>query len=271
MRKLLLTMLIGVTSAASWGASCNYNFNATQAQIDAYNSTHTRKRALMTTIDTVNQKGISVIQLIGNPTIDQVLASFGTMNDIADKTVVTNGVIAFETEIDTSQLQSLLGGTAQETQQMGFVVVGTSSAGQEIGINLAQSVINNTPSMADGNYLTIIGGSFNNANGQTTFKDLDPRSFTIQVPSSGKVRFGVYVNQQSKQIGFIVNGVNYGYMNVVANNPITKIGFFAESQPAPYSSSNFIGKSVTLKLITDSVQFTQTYPSGSTDICGNSI
>ncbi|VXA56009.1 Exported protein [Acinetobacter proteolyticus] len=271
MRKLLLIMLVGATSAASWGASCNYYFNATQAQIDAYNNTHTRKRALMTSIDAINQQGSSVIQLMGNPTVDHVLASSGTMNDLPDKSVVSNGVIAFEAEIDTSQLQSLLGGSAQETQQMGFAVVGSSSVGKEIGINLAQSLVNNSPYSADGNHLTIIGGSFNNSNGQTTFKDLDPRSFTIQVPTSGKVRFGVYINQQSKQIGFIVNGVNYGYINVGANNPITKIGFLAEAQSAPYSSSNFIGKSVTLKLITDGTKFTQTYPSGSTDICGNTI
>ena len=271
MKKLLLIMLIGATSATSWGASCNYNFNATQAQIDVYNNTHTRKRALMTTIDAVNQQGTSVIRLMGNPTVDQVLASSGTMTDIPDKTVVSNGIIVFEAEIDTSQLQSLLGGSAQEIQQMGFAVVGSSSVGKEIGINLAQSVIKNSPYNDDGNHLTIIGGSFNNLNGQTTFKDLDPRSFTIQVPTSGKVIFGVYVNQQTKQIGFIVNGVNYGYMNVVANNPITKIGFLAESQAAPYSSSIFIGKSVTLKVITDSTKLTQTYPSGSTDICGNAI
>lgn len=271
MKKLLLSIIIGVTSTVSWGASCNYSFDATQAQIDAYNNTHTRKREFMTSIDLSKQQGTSVIKLIDNPTSDQVLISAGGLNDLPDKVVVTNGIIAFEAEIDTSQLQSLLVGSTQEIQQMGFAIVGSSSAGKEIGINLAQSLINNSSTSTNGNHLTIIGGSFNNLNGQTSFKDLDPRSFMIQVPTTGKVRFGVYINQQSRQIGFIVNGVNYGYMNVIANNPITKIGFLAEAQDAPYPNSKFIGKAVTLKLITDQTQFTQSYPSGATDICGNTI
>ncbi|KHF77939.1 exported protein [Acinetobacter sp. neg1] len=271
MKKLLLSMIIGVASTVSWGASCNYSFNATQAQIDTYNSSHTRKREFMTSIDLSTQQGTSVIKLIDNPTSDQVLISAGGMNDLPDKAVVTNGIIAFEAEIDTSQLQSLLTGSTQETQQMGFAITGSSSAGKELGINLAQSIINNSPTSVNGNHLTIIGGSFNNSNGQTSFKDLDPRSFTIQMPTTGKVRFGVYINQQSKQIGFIVNNINYGYMNVIANNPITKIGFFAEAQDTPYSNSKFIGKAVTLKLITDQAQFTQSYPSGATDICGTAI
>lgn len=270
MRKILLGILVGVISATSWGA-CSYNFDLTQLQIDTYNNTHSRKKELMTTINTSAQKGTSVIKLIGNPTVDQVLASGATLNNTPDKTVVNNGIIAFESEIDTSQLQSILAGSTQEIQQMGFVMAGSSASGMELGVNLSQSLVNNSPSSANGNHLVIIGGSYNYTNGQSTLKDIDPRSFSIQVPSDGKVRFGIYINQQSKQIGFIVNGVNYGYMNVIANNPITKIGFLAEVQGAPSTNSKFIGKSVSLKLITDRTQMTQAYPTGTKDICGNTI
>lgn len=270
MKKLTIALATGLVSMSGWSA-CTYDFNATQAQIDTYNSSHSRKKELMTTINTSTQEGISVIKLMGNPTIDQVLASATTLNGIPDKNVVNNGIIAFEVEIDTSQLQSLLAGSTQEIQQMGFVVAGSSASGMELGIQLAQALVNNSPPSANGNQLVIVGGSYQTTNGQIGFKDIDPRSFPIQVPSNGKVRFGVYINQQSKQLGFIVNGVNYGYMNVTANNPITKIGFFAESQAAPNANSKFIGKPITFKLITDSTKMTQTYPTGAKDVCGNTI
>lgn len=270
MKKLTIALATGLVSMSGWSA-CTYDFNATQEQIDTYNSSHSRKKELMTTINTSTQEGISVIKLMGNPTIDQVLASANTLNNIPDKTVINNGIIAFEAEIDTSQLQSLLAGSTQEIQQMGFVVAGSSASGMELGIQLAQALLNNSPPSANGNQLVIVGGSYQTTNGQLGFKDIDPRSFPIQVPSNGKVRFGVYINQQSKQLGFIVNGVNYGYMNVTANNSITKIGFFAESQAAPNANSKFIGKPITFKLITDSTKMTQTYPTGTKDICGNTI
>lgn len=272
MKRLTIGLLTSLVSVSGWSA-CAYNFNLTQAQVDSYNNTHTRKKQLMTSIDVAAQKGTSVIALMGNPTIDQTLTTSSMLlNNTPDKIVSGGNILAIEAETDTSQLQSLLSGSNNETQQLGFVISGSSAAGPEIGFNFGQSLVNNSPTGSpNGNILTIVGASTNYINGETSIKEMDPRRIAIQVPASGKVRFGLYINQISKQLGFIINGINYGYMNVTANNPITKIGILAESQAAPYSTTAFLGKSVSMTLITDKSQMQFSYPTGTTDICGNTI
>lgn len=270
MKKIVIGILIVLVSVSSWSA-CTYNFDATQNQIDTYNITKSRKIQLMSPINISNQQGNAVIELMGSPPVDLTLASGSMLNGIPDKNVVNTGIIAFETEIDTSQLQSYLSGSSIEIQQMGWVITASSSAGAEIGLNLAQSVIINSPTDDNGNILSIIAGNMHTINGKSEIKEIDPKQISIQVPPNGKVRFGIYVNQVTKQIGYIINGINYGYFNVTANNPITKIGFLGSSQGAPYPASQFIGKSVNLKLITDRTQLQFSYPVSTTDICGGTI
>jgi hypothetical protein len=91
------------------------------------------------------------------------------------------------------------------------------------------------------------------------------------VPSVGKVRVGMYFNQVTKQLGYIINGTNYGYLNILAENALSNIGFQAVSQPSPNTTSRFLGKQVSIQVITNSANMQFTYPSNTKDICGNTI
>lgn len=89
--------------------------------------------------------------------------------------------------------------------------------------------------------------------------------------SSEENRIGIYINKQTKQIGYILNGVNKGY-KWSFTTPFNDIGFILMNGFTGFASnSTKIGSEVTMELITDYSQLKYQYPSGSTDICGNTI
>ncbi|MGG2098325.1 DUF4882 domain-containing protein [Acinetobacter haemolyticus] len=82
-------------------------------------------------------------------------------------------------------------------------------------------------------------------------------------------RLGIYINQESKQVGFILNGIDKGYQS---NLPaiLENISFNVRSGVAiefdPENEQKFSSE-----LITDRNALQFTYPQGTTDICGNII
>jgi len=98
-----------------------------------------------------------------------------------------------------------------------------------------------------------------------------PKYQSFETLSSGVNRIGVYINRQSKQIGYILNGVNKGY-KWSFTDPINNISFALLNGFSGFtSSSSNLGKEVTMELITDHSLLQYTYPTGATDICGNSL
>ncbi|WP_433848258.1 DUF4882 family protein [Acinetobacter proteolyticus] len=89
--------------------------------------------------------------------------------------------------------------------------------------------------------------------------------------SNGYQRLGVYVNQTTKQIGLIFNGMNSGYIRSFAN----KLDSFAFANMAGQygipTGSPTIGQNISIELITDHAGLQFTYPTGTKDICGNTI
>lgn len=84
-------------------------------------------------------------------------------------------------------------------------------------------------------------------------------------------RIGIYVNKQTKQIGYILNGVNKGY-KWSFSTPFNDIGFILMNGFTGFASNSpKIGSEVTMELITDHSKLQYQYPSGTTDICGNTI
>lgn len=104
---------------------------------------------------------------------------------------------------------------------------------------------------------------------------VDGATGMIELPltstTDGYQKIGIYVNQDTKQVGVIYNGVNKGY---VSTNP-SKINSLAFTNGMAYygtdSTSPNIGKVHSVELITDKNQFQFTYPTGTKDICGNVI
>ncbi|MEO4149235.1 DUF4882 family protein [Acinetobacter pittii] len=98
-----------------------------------------------------------------------------------------------------------------------------------------------------------------------------PKYQSFETLSSGGNRIGIYINRQSKQVGYILNGVNKGY-KWTFTDPINNISFVLINGFSGFTnSSSNLGKEVTMELITDHSLLQYTYPTGATDICGNSL
>lgn len=87
-------------------------------------------------------------------------------------------------------------------------------------------------------------------------------------------RLGIYINQNTKQVGFIINGVDQGYQGTLPA-PLKNIGFDIRSSVSSDRDGTFSEKLAGLEfsseLITDRNALQFSYPQGATDKCGNEI
>ncbi|MDR6796468.1 DUF4882 family protein [Acinetobacter calcoaceticus] len=189
---------------------------------------------------------------------------------LVDKTVVGNNIVAAEFIFDASNLKNVVLGDSYEIQQMAFQILGASNLKNEISLDLGYGLINKDTSLADGNYVSLTGVTTKrDTSGAVVAKDVDRKVIPITMPSDGKIRVGLYFNQVSKQMGYIINGTNYGYLNLIAENALKNIGFNGVGIQSPNANSKFLGKTVSVQLITNKANMQFTYPTGTTDICGS--
>ncbi len=119
----------------------------------------------------------------------------------------------------------------------------------------------------------IAGGSYTLVNGSPQpsqpNKVLTPIALTL--PLSTNFRIGVYLNQDTKQLGLIVNGINQGYV-FNYDKPLKNIGFIVGSLRSSIDTTDpVVGSYAGGALITDAADMSYSYPSGAKDICGNTI
>lgn len=278
MNKIILGLLISSGISVNTYAACTYNFDATQAQVDAKNAAGGRQIKLMSPISITEQKGTATITYVGSTPVDQVVTSSKLISitsgptPLVDKAVVGTNIVATEFVFDASNLKNVVLGDSYETQQMAFQILGASNLKNEISIDLGYALINKDSTRADGSYVTLIGITrTRDSSGSVVVKDIAQKLIPITLPSDGKVRVGLYFNQISKQVGYIINGTNYGYLNLVAENALKNIGFNGVGIQSPNPNSKFLGKTVSVQLVTDKSNMQFTYPTGSTDICGSII
>lgn len=276
MNKIILGLLISSGFSINTYAACTYNFDATQAQVDAKNAAGGRQIKLMSPISITEQKGTATITYVGSTPVDQVVTSSklisitSSQTPLVDKAVVGTNIVATEFVFDASNLKNVVLGDSYETQQMAFQILGASNFKNEISIDLGYALINKDSTRADGSYVTIIGITrTRDSSGSVVVKDIAQKLIPVTLPSDGKVRVGLYFNQVSKQVGYIINGTNYGYLNLIAENALKNIGFNGVGIQSPNPNSKFLGKTVSVQLITNKANMEFTYPTSTTDICGN--
>jgi len=276
MNKIILGLLISSGLSINTYATCTYNFDATQAQVDAKNAAGGRQIKLMSPIGITEQKGTATITYVGSTPVDQVVTSSklisitSSQTPLVDKAVEGTNIVATEFVFDASNLKNVVLGDSYETQQMAFQILGASNLKNEISIDLGYALINKDSTRADGSYITLIGITrTRDSSGSVVVKDIAQKLIPITLPSDGKVRVGLYFNQVSKQVGYIINGTNYGYLNLIAENALKNIGFNGVGIQSPNPNSKFLGKTVSVQLITNRANMQFTYPTGTTDICGS--
>ncbi|WP_372556592.1 DUF4882 family protein, partial [Acinetobacter pittii] len=82
-------------------------------------------------------------------------------------------------------------------------------------------------------------------------------------------RLGIYINQDTNQVGFISNGVDEGYQFKLPG-ALHKIAFSMNGN-INILSTNLFGQELSNELITDRNALQFNYPQGTTDMCGNTI
>lgn len=275
MKKILLAFVMGTGSISSWGA-CSYNFDKITGTSDnIYPVVNLVEQKVSGSIDS-----FKALERITKSATSNTLFNYLSAHSIVDSSyrvqdkVIVNstGKIAFEANFDVSNINTLNMGSGEENFEYGLQILGSSAIKNELMFNITFAAVNNYSTYDNGYYIVLSGYSMKQGtNNDLVLKDLLRDLRKINIPTNGQVKVGVYIDQTSKQVGYIINGVNYGLTNVVLENSLQNIGFIGNINPTEFQNSVFANKNVSVQLLTDYSKITQVYPTGTKDICGNTI
>lgn len=233
MKKIILATIIGISGMNNSFAECTYSFDANQQDIKAFevaNSAHAasyRYAEPVANLNIANQSGYDVIQYYSNKNVDSLFTSkkyiqFKTQYPsdtpdnvvIVDKAIGSSDIFAQEFIFDVNNLKVNLGNNSQ-MYEYGFIITGSSESKVELTLNLMFAKGNNYSGVLNGDAIASLGATYkSDGNGHLTYLSANRTNNPVEVPADGKVRVGIYVNQNTKQVGYIINGVNYGYLNL---------------------------------------------------------
>ncbi|MCY6411193.1 DUF4882 family protein [Acinetobacter sp. VNH17] len=257
MKKIILGTLISAATMGSTFAACTYNFDATAAQLAQLNT------------------GTSVFPNINNQKVGfNITANMGTIgyaafssayaankspnNNSGDGDVTlpaTPGIFAFEYKFKVPTY--LLSGD-EGLAFFPIAAVGTfnNEQAQAIGLVYTNNVSTNPNKNEFRLFMNFTGNGF---------------SMPVTTTASGYQTIGIYVNMTNGQVGVVHNGVNKGYIATLTKW-FDKFAFAnAGAQYQFANNSSSLGQEVSVELITDHTKLQNTYPTGTTDICGNTI
>ncbi|WP_410568752.1 DUF4882 family protein [Acinetobacter sp. H1(2024)] len=287
MKKIILATIISMSAMSNSFAECTYNFDANQQDIKAFevaNSAHAasyRYAEPVANLNIANQSGYDVIHYYSNKNVDSLFTSkkyiqFKTQYPsdapdnvvIVDKAISSSDIFAQEFIFDVNNLKVNLGNNSQ-MYEYGFIITGSSESKVELTLNLMFAKGNNYSGVLNGDAIASLGATYkSDGNGHLTYLSANRTNNPVEVPADGKVRVGIYVNQNTKQVGYIINGVNYGYLNLTMENKLKYISFMGAINQDHFANSALTGKTVGLQLVTDKPKMQFTYPTGAKDICG---
>ncbi|RJE69043.1 DUF4882 domain-containing protein [Acinetobacter sp. JS678] len=273
--KLAPQMLLAQTNFLNSSAPvCKYSFDATQEDFDLWNNEYPDfPKKIFPSIN--GQKfGFKVEPRPESEYgyLDYVAtskASVNSTNDIGDLTLPHTGIVAFEMEfkIPTSTLgSSSLGNSTYYSSSIGFS--GVTNNGYTVRSGYWFDMGGYDPDFGENparlNYYTAYRLSDNSGPNNSYYKGQNMTN-----SSNEYQRLGMYINQNTKQIGFIINGVDHGYQSTLPA-PLENIRFSVSSSIGIYSNQLF-GQELSNELITDRNALQFSYPQGTTDMCGNAI
>ncbi len=211
--------------------------------------------------------------------------------------VVSGKQYKFTTLSNTDSIGYLAGRTTTGTLDGSPIFKSLSQSGVT-GFELKSGVL--TYNLPDNeafsqNYLVELKGE-NNTNylmfihyGNNSFSDSIPRVLIVHIAkktsgsdivlyshfysydNQANQKTGLYFNQDTKQIGLIINGINQGYV-VNMTEKLKEVGFaLTGSLSAFAANSPNLGKVLSQEFIFDHSQLSSGYPAGTKDICGNPL
>lgn len=254
MKKIILATIMGISGISSVFAECTYSFDATLTQLQSLGNTSVQKFPTITgnkfSYKTSQQS--SIYTAFSQDYLKRVLAandSQAMLYTRGDKILPTTGIIAFEYKIKVATLgntgyvnifPALSGGIMQNGKAVNFIVAYQHGP-----------TTNNFYIQTTSNDSALISNGFN----------LAP-----EVTSDGYQKIGIYINQNSNQVGLVFNGVNKGYFATFPSK-LDNLYFSLTSNYYDLAAAD-ANKDVSIEYLLDQSKITQTYPTGTKDICG---
>ncbi len=269
MKKLLL-LLMTLVSSPSVFSSCGYTLDASSSriaealgsqrfpviniaqQLISFNLGQSNKNYIATSHEGLE----SLVRTMSNPNLK-----------VGDKALSDVGIFAIEYKINNFPSQVIEG---SQGFKIGYqIFASSSSVNKPIPINIVLS-LDNRGTVSDLSATTgaVVWITDTSADGNTVIKA--NQTYPVAQPIDNSFRLGIYLNQYTKQIGFNLNGINKGYIATLNNIP-DKISLLPLGYDGVEANSSSATKTVSANLITDGAKMSLTYPSGTKDICGNTI
>lgn len=266
MKKYLLAAAIGAAATPAL-AVCPYPLDATDAQI---------VQSGYTPFDSVNLQSAEYVAAPTTSIVNLIALSdtgFAAGVESAqtglpggDVTLPAAGIVAYEIAIDnfpsttSTEANLYLGG--------GFLtsngVLPTVDASQDsISFNFIFA------NSASGSLSGVIAA--NRTGGVLTWAQGNVGPLALPLPANTRV--GIYLNMGTRQVGYTVNGTDYGYLQNELGGAflipagVQEINLALNGIMQMQVGSSLAGAVVGATLVTDQSQFTQPFPAGTTDIC----
>ncbi|MDY7371612.1 DUF4882 family protein [Acinetobacter oleivorans] len=268
--------LLAQTNTLNFSAPvCKYNFDATQEDYDLWNNEHSDYWSMKIFPLITGQKFSLKVEPRSESeygTVEYIARSKATLNssnEVGDLTIPHTGIVAFEMElkIPTSALgNSSLGNSAYYSSAISFN--GVTNNGYTVRSNYWFDMGTYDPDFGENParlYYSVAYRLSDNSGPDNPYY----KGQNMTNSSNGYQRLGIYINQNTKQVGFIVNGVDEGYKSTLPA-PLENISF-SVSSAISIDAEQLFGQELSNELITDRNALQFNYPQGTTDMCGNAI
>ncbi len=277
-KKQLLALILAASAIPVASAcSCDYALDATGAQYSGFGLLSFPTISGGSAQFTVSNTGGAVPNYVANSRNGLNAGYYSSSNGwipSGDITLPASGIVGVEMKVDSFP-----------------TVVDTTSGGGNVMLNLGLSTSNPlsvSPATTDtfganvyiydtpwsgGPFSDVVGFARPGSTGVVASSASYKQPLTLPLPAG--FRLGLYINMNTRHVGFTVNGSDKGYIQDSSGNPltipsgITSLTLGVTGLQQTYTGSLLIGSVVKGTLVTSKSLFTQPFPAGTKDICGN--
>ncbi|MCU4336107.1 DUF4882 domain-containing protein [Acinetobacter dispersus] len=255
----------------SQSQTCQYNFDATQQDYDTWSLQNPGYMPIKQFPEINGQKFGFVVSStpIDEDAYTYYLATskaqLNSTNENGDFPLPQTGIIAFEMQLKIPTPPP----TGDSSYTSSFLLTGVTNNGYAIRSNFGFQSGTYDPDFGENppDLAYSLRYQLSDGTGPTTVDYYQNTKVTTNTDSYQ--RLGIYINQLTKQVGFIFNGVDQGYQSTLPA-ALENLSFNIDSGVSIYSN-NLDGQDLSSELITDRNALQFSYPQGTTDICGNVI
>lgn len=262
------TLLAQTTSLNSSAPVCKYNFDATQEDYDLFNTQYPDRPPTMKfpringqnfgfKIDPITEDHYGYFIYTAKSKSKMNLISYE-----GDFLLPHKGIVAFEMQLKIPTISS---GSSYYSSDISFT-----------GVTDNNYIINSFYNFIIGAYDPDFGEnppslyySLSSQVNEDTLIDRYHKNRNMTGNTNAYQRLGIYINQNTGQVGFILNGLDEGYKFKLPG-ALQKVAFTVDGV-VDIHSTNLFGQELSSELITDRNALQFSYPQGTTDMCGNAL